>query len=359
MSLPAISEYTRYGNGAVRAYSDWDEPYYLEVTTTVGEAPVSDLFTLQDGVPLPFHPSQYFYPHNVLDVVIGKIFHVLSLSPIELGLLLDLIIFPLAYVVFFYFFSRYTRDSLTAHGGVVACLCIPYLAIISQYIHLPGVWFENIISAKFDVWPCAPVLRGVYTQVSYPLFGLALLFGLRHNEKTFQRDLVISGLFSGLLIYVYFFSWVSVSCLISLSLIAKGIASITSGSSKREVITPLMRYLISNMILVAPAITLIIVLPATNLLNIDKELLNYWYFSPESFFLLLILAGFRLYSKTQPLKRIAEIAMLILISEFLLMNSQAFLGKFVTPFELFHFTVANCFKCSGFSSFSSLFQIKY
>lgn len=203
--LPQLASFLLSGGVSPRAFSDWDEPLYLTVLNAVGRDPLA-LFRGQfpTGIELPLG---FPYPHALIDVVVGALTNPLSLSPLELGLIFDAVLIPLAFFALRATFRHLSARPFVPELAATLILTVPWLLPLSRLLVplFPSLNSGGIILAPYSFYPCPPVLRGVYTQLSYAFFPWVLTLLLRGRTQ----DRVAAGILTGALLYIYLFSWIT------------------------------------------------------------------------------------------------------------------------------------------------------
>lgn len=226
---------------------------------------------------------------------------------------------------------------------------LPWFFSIDAYSPLPEFKLGSFLYQPIFGYPCLPILRSIYIQAGYPLFALALFFlscSMKDHEVS-KTQAKYAGMIAGSLFYIYFFSWGAISCLAFFFIVLLLISSLNSTNELyvRNFESSAFTFLLWNLITALPA--LIYLLYSFSKENIAHDgfsmiLPQYFnkvfYFSPFTFIFILIFA-FLYFKSTNPTKNLKELFLLaiaILFSELILMNSQSVLGKLITPY---HFLV--------------------
>ncbi|MCB0323069.1 MAG: hypothetical protein KDD69_05825 [Bdellovibrionales bacterium] len=351
LTLPGLVELFRSGGASPRIFSDWDEPYYLPGLRKAGSIAVSSFLSFDDGVPTGYRELQTVIPHTLTDVVLGNLYAFLSLPPEWFITLLDLAFVPISFLLFTALFRALGAALRISQVGAAVLLVLPWLAYLPQYFQIPLDFPLTVERLSHRLYPCQPVLRGFYTQASYPLFALSLLLLVR--APTSRRPVLLylgAGITGGLLIYTYFFAWGAFAAVAGLWLLRR--VMVPERLSRR-------RYLLGSVLLFAS--DFIVALPALRLV-VPKDLLNpsttninqavaagaasqaaanqplsfhdFWYFGPE-LFLLAVALGALLWSgqRTLPSRPFLELGLIALLSEFVLLNLQPLLGIYLSPYH--------------------------
>ncbi len=339
LNLPALIEFARTGGLSPWIFSDWDEPIYLPHALRAGAISFADWFEIENGAPRAFVLMGSRAPQIVQDLIVGKIALLLHLTSIELGVALDLLLVPIAFLVFVKVFRLLAASDQIAEVGCVVFLAFPLLFDIGQYLNIPLPWFQNIITGSKGSYPCVPILRGMYTQLSYPIVGLSLGAMFLYLTRSPERHLmlVLSGLFSGMLIYFYFFAWPAITALLFIFLLILLISSrIQSLKTQTRIsgFAPVI-YLAANMFVALPGVWLLLshgmLAPSDSnpVIRFDT-----WYFPPEVFVLLVILLLIFLRS-VRDRKQGLDLALLCscLLAELILLNSQTATQRILAPYH--------------------------
>lgn len=210
LNISSIYDYKRSGGASFRSFSEADELIYLPQALNTANGKTANAFYFEHSNEAPTSLA-FNRPTMFLEFGIGFLAKFFNLSPVEIGLVLDLICAFAAYLVFIFFFRLIAGCRLIAELGVFITLLIPWTFAIDQYFNIPIWWTEFLISSPIGQNGNVPILRGISTQISYPIWGCVLYATLcaisnpGHREKWTR----IAGVLSGILIYVYFFAWLS------------------------------------------------------------------------------------------------------------------------------------------------------
>ena len=204
------------GPSSPSLFSDFDEPFYFILARQIGAAPLLETLRAIPALPDSVTYRKVFYPHSFMDIPLGKILFYSGMPLTVFGLILDLLLPIFAYYLFVKFFRELDVNRWAAECAAIGVLAFSYLAAVTYYLHIP-VHLGFIESIPSGISDCVPILRGIYTQLSIPLFALGLLLTAKafKTEPTKALRLFVSaGLCAGLSIYVYFYCWMALSGLI-------------------------------------------------------------------------------------------------------------------------------------------------
>lgn len=339
LSFPQIAEYYNSEGHSKNVFNDPDEMFYLRAAIDNGKflpleavykehSKPQDLLSLLNGS----RPEHTFVPFTL-----GMIARAFRLGPAELGLLLDLLFVTVAYLVFAFFFKELCDYTLTSELAAVVFLALPWLFSANNYLHLNLTKFIPASSPLYVSHTTLPVLEAIGSQISYPIFALALLLLIRAFHRSNNKTLLfLSGVSGGLLIYCYFFAW---ACFVSIGIImicleCRGKASSPVFDIITFVARDLLFFCVAILLISMPGIIQIFsLMKKDTALTLQGEIYrNLWYFSLEwsliLAFLLYYYSHFSLVEKAQ--LRIGLIVACI-ISEFMLMNLQPLLKISLQP----------------------------
>ena len=276
-------------------------------------------------------------PHALIDLL-GALGLKLGITPIIFGFFLDLFCAALSFYIFVLIFRLLARDLISAEIGAFFSLVLPWKLSIDQYLnfHLQKI-FPHLINAPVGYTACLPILRGFYTQLSYPVYGLAIYFALKTCLDLVDRksNLIFAAIATGLLIYLYFFSWLAVS-LVCFSMICITLCrDWRAGITSLQNVTRLLGTFIFAHLCTA-SFGLYVLLAGHGARRDWKfiELKQYWYFSSEVMIcaLLAIFLAF-VFRRQRLLTTTFMLFATIYVSQLLLMNTQPLLGKVLSPFR--------------------------
>lgn len=321
--------------------NDWDESYYLAYAIKVGSHSLSDFFKLKNGNLLAFEPSNYFYPHNILDALIGKLSFILNLTPAQLGIGLDYLCFLLAYFTVYYLFLQFQLQSTTAESATICTLCFPFLWItIPNWLALlMGATNKFLALISYHPWPALPIQRAIYTQVSYPLFALALALSLRGIFRRDTRKFLWGALATSLLVYAYFFAWIAAIIVLAISSLSFAIFA-SRGKTYRLPARDYFLYILVLGLVALPAILAVHLLSLHNQLEIDANYLRVFGVSASSIaaFIATIIT-IRSWKSDASATNLAKFGFVLVATDFLALNIQGIVQIFIAPYHVATFYV--------------------
>lgn len=330
--------------------SDWDEAYYFPLPFEMYHISWGSFLRRMDGRFEVYNLLNSSLPHAVSDIIVGKLAVLIGFSPAGLGIALDFICFLLSFLILLGMFEELLSSSLKAFAASLAMLLLPWLASLSSFIYWRAGLPERVTVVSHYFFPSQPVFRGIYTQLSYPLFLFVLSIFLRafFRKEMSNRTAVGGGILAGLLVYLYFFAWIALTTLVFICIILQclpvrgreswlkplGLAAIFAASSFFTAAYGLTA-LAGGGRLFKPG-------PADSLLNgLTFDYSRYYFFSPIMFVMLagVTVVSIRLYRTGDHRRYVpALLVAAAIISEFLLMNLQPLLNAWITPyhFSLFY-----------------------
>lgn len=154
-------------------------------------------------------------PNQWLNYILGHLQFALALNMFELGLSLDVLSLLLSMV----FLLNLIR--MSGSSGPPVALAIVFALVLPKTMSIPfdvmfGPWGVKIVSAMPSAYRDVPVLRGIYTQLSF-VFVLAISFLYFRSLFVRSRDrsnAILIGALAGLTYYFYFFAWACLLCTI-------------------------------------------------------------------------------------------------------------------------------------------------
>jgi len=340
LSFPQFIAYVNSNGYSQDAFHDSDEAFYFRGALDLGNSTSKhavyfehdqrhDLFSLFSHS----RPDQGIVPY-----LIGSIGHHLGLRGIEVGLLLDLILPPMAYIAFVLFFSTICTHRFTAELSALFLLVFPWTLSINNFIHFDLTDFLPLGSPAFMSHSTLPVLEGISSQVSYPIFGMSLFFFLRlFRSNTSIVDWILAGGFSGLLLYCYFFCWLSFLSIVGIFVCLTTIVHPSEPFSlrKKRRLSQVISFGLSHLVVVLPGIAQIAAVgQAENSVYLaHKNLLgSIWYFSLEWFLCLVVLfIVYKLGNPKRHTRTLLGLGISCIVSEFMLFNIQPLIGFPLNP----------------------------
>jgi hypothetical protein len=202
-------------------FSDWDEPYYLPQPYQSADISFEEFIHIEEGNLAIFSNPKIKLPHYVLDVVVGKISTALGLSPVNLGIVLDLVCCFLGYILFLQILGIICGNSRYNDLGAIVGVAFPWLFSLEELF--PGsfsIGSYTFFTSSHIGFPSNPLQRALFTQISVigflTVLSLGLSLGTRNHSRTkFYALLTATSLITGALLYAYFFAWLSAACVLA------------------------------------------------------------------------------------------------------------------------------------------------
>lgn len=331
INLPALNLYISGDRHDLDLLSDDDEPIYLTRPFLVAENRSLYGFyheyanakqSLADNSP------QYNY---WVDRFVGQLGLALALSPLELGLLLDLLLCLITFPITASLARLLGASSIRAYIAAAIFLGLPHL--FSPY----GLGLNITLNIPHIIDPgnlapsSLPIQRGVYTQISLPFFisSITVLFSaLRKNSMSL---LILSALLSAICAHIYFFAWGSILCIATLIFLFTLL--FRPFRYFKKTLQFFGTYLVVHTGLAYPALSLMS--RSSSKLELDRlDLSSFTYVSTFVLLVLALMAILQIRSGFLSHLRSSSVYLLILvclISELILMNSQSILNQFIAP----------------------------
>ncbi len=332
--------------------SDWDEAYYLALPYEASNVPLEALFSFEHGRLRAYNLLRSSLPHALSDAVVGKLAKIAALNPAQFGTLLDLIFFFASFLLLMKLFGLFNQKRRGNIGATLVSLLAPWLASISAYFSWRAGLPDYITVVSHQFFPSPPVFRGIYTQISQPLFFLSLWLLLREivPKRLDLRWLGLSGFLAGLLIYLYFFAWLSLLAVAALMLsLDFCLTRHRLATSLRMFATRLGVFILPSLAAASFGLTALlsngtIYAPGPDKSLAQENLLNfsgYYFFSPLLGLALIVFCALAFRFRHAQNRQTYTLLLIIssaLLAEFLLMNLQPLLNAWVTPyhFSLFY-----------------------
>lgn len=338
VNLPSFFEFQRLGGFSPNSFSDVDEVSYLPQALNTGRRLPDSSGYLEHARPASLPSLLLQRPNAVTDYIVGYLGNVAGLTAIELGFVLDIFCCFFCLISFTLLFRQVVGSSLAAEVAALFTLLFPTFLSVNSLIHfqLPLSWLENFVSPKYHKHWQPPMMRGVYTQVSYVGFALVLsrvLRGLRTELSVVSW--VISGALSGLLFYIYFFGWGSALALAGLLVFFRIFYLAYLGESYKilYLLKSGLCFLFGHLLAGGLGFWIVATQKIEGVVS-AREISTYWFFAPESFALLLILALILIYNlKLRRFPYFLYLAFSCVVAEFILMNLQPLLGQAIAPYH--------------------------
>lgn len=339
VSSSGIVAYILSDGSSPTVFSDWDEPYYLALMRDASRLAFKDAFAISEYtfglyslVPEPL-------PHATIDFLLGKLWRMCDISLVQFALLLDLACSILSFLVARKLFRQLGIASSLAELAAFVCIATPWLAALQNY--LPGVEIPGVSFRSHNLFPSPPAMRAVHTQISFLAFLWVLipLIKFLQAEKPTLWVSLKTGAYGGILIYFYFFAWGAFMGLAGAALLAQW--ALRGGRLfLRTIFLNLLALSLSSLIVAGPGLLAISSREAAlsdRALNlaINSDISSVWFFSPSMFLfmcLLLVLCA-RSQSRGDPRYHLHLLSFSCILAEFLLMNLQPLLNRWIAPYH--------------------------
>jgi|GEM_PF-4923367 len=343
-SLPSIIDYFISNGWSHFVFADWDEPFYLLHHLLIGRASLADLTDTSGLRDLPpaLKPMLTLSPHVAVDIIFGRIHNFLGLKTTTITVYLDLITVWASYVLFTWALRQICKKRIVAETASIALLTLPSLSGVDSLIQISWPSSSHFISTPFIDYVCPPVIRAVYTQLSYPLFALALFFLFRGLSQSpwDTKDARRAGIVTGSTIYIYFFAWGSLAPMLILTAFflylwerfathEKPVASFRPWISA---------FLLPFSLISLPGILVFALNPARNELVLPESLTGYWNLQLGVVLTSVAIAIYLgKFVRTKHTALLCAWGLACYFSEIPLTNLQPLLGKLLTPYHFVSF----------------------
>ena len=203
-----------WGLSSPLLFSEWDEPYYFSFARRGGVQLIPSLFSgnfldlskaassITAGIP-------HFFAGALLQIP-AVLFEIPATT---YGLFGDLVFSFLSFYLAVLLFEALTAQCAAALAASIAFLALPPFAGYVPHLELP-LQDLGITTLAYSGYPCVSVLRGPFTQLSYPFFIFSLLALIKGIKTDSYRAFFLSGIAASLGIYTYFFSWITLLILV-------------------------------------------------------------------------------------------------------------------------------------------------
>ena len=351
LNASSLVELTRFGIDSPLLLTNWDEFHYLSHPYNVFDGQPRESFYRDDPKLPAVYSNSIVEPAGVLDILVGAFAVKTGLKPCQLGLLLDLLAPFFAFFLYRRLFLRFRFGSPGAEALAAIFLTLPIGGmLLSIFQPALGAWGPGgkFVTASTGDVDGFSILRSVYTQFSMIGFAWALdaLCAVLQAETPRLRDWVRLGVSSGLLIYLYFFSWGAIiaiggfSVLIDAAVNRRGLSWLSAAACG----------LGAHLLIAAPGL-LILAHNDTPVIS-DPEIGRYWFVPLE---IIPWLLGALLVVRRAPSSRkLAPILFLAAILSYpLLMNLQPLTAKGIAPYR---FSNLYLFPLAGITAVISALQ---
>lgn len=339
LNLSYIFEYFDSDGFSHLLFSDWDEPVYLGMLKEMSSHNLSILLDFSKGIPVEY-PLPFFYPHVAVDLFLSRIIYLFNLTPIDIGLGLDLVCSFLGFIIFSKFFGLFTAKTSLAQLIAIGFLCFPGSLNIGESLGLDYQLSKSIAAAAPHTYICLTILRSAYTQLGLLAFGLNLIWFINYLQSPSSRicRLGFLGFSVGLTIYLYFFVWGALMGLCCLVLTCRLLPHNLAILTRLLIMAKEIALFVSCSFMAAgPGLYLSTLSTTKELLALPPELQGYWYF-PFDILLLFLLTLVLFFSGSSNQKKMLCLIIMTscLLAELILNNIQTVLGQLLTPY---HFTI--------------------
>ncbi|MCB0337309.1 MAG: hypothetical protein KDD62_13420, partial [Bdellovibrionales bacterium] len=310
---------------------DADELFYLRAAWDSGYFRPHESIYFEAFRTLPLNELLFHWrpDQGILPFLIGTIARVLNLNPIQIGFVLDLFVPVVSFFFAVKFFDLVLGSQPRALLATILFLCFPWAFALDNYLKFSDLLPFGISALPFVGHSTIPMLEGVESQVSYPLFAAALYFLARALTQGRRLNFIVLGILSGGLAYCYFFAWAFMGAL--------GFFSLLIGSRESRV-QALLFFGLSQTLASSIALWQIGSVVGNESVFLTKAvtLSQMWYLSVPNV-IVALLASFSLRNKTSDAIRLLTILFIAAtVAEHVLMNVQPF---FAIPLEPIFFSV--------------------
>jgi len=310
-----------------------DEISYLNHSISIAEQRSPDRYYLENDKTVPFKELLFSYRGSLVDYTFGSLPRLLNLSTPAYGLALDLFFSLLSFYCFYLFFYELYRDRFLATFNTTVALIAPQFLCLETYFHFKFPNLTHFVSSPIGMVSGLPIQRALYTQVSYPLFALAMFYCIRGLKKDQSINFLYSGILSGLLIFVYFFAWGSSLLLIGLiSFVIPILCQRPKLNLSKLLFRPIL-FILGSLIFSVPGMFILKSGGEGTVLKFDA-ISQYFYLPGVVSVLLFATLTANLLFNLKPIyKLIYAILSCCFISQIALMNLQPLLGSFLAPYR--------------------------
>jgi hypothetical protein len=219
LTIPQIINLIIDGLNSPRVFNSEDLAYYYLYIKNFHELPVSEIihntFNTVDSTSLKF-----IYPHYLTLYFLSLIVNFTGITLSVLAVLLDIFCSLICYILFSKIFNNWINDKKISE--LVAIILLGGSFIGNFFFALESNFnfliFNNyqLISTNFGVnYHNLPILRDIFTQISYVAFGVFLVYLSKYRLNPSISNLIKLTIGSSLLIYIYFYPWV-ISAILSI-----------------------------------------------------------------------------------------------------------------------------------------------
>jgi hypothetical protein len=202
---------------SLQQFTDIDEPYYFSRALSIGAGKPLEFYYLEERT-----KQIDLVEHIVHDLrgapefFLGAIANKLRLDAPTFGLVLDLIISPIAFICWGYFFGALLGNLRIGLLVSAVTMVLPwvfslgsYVSLHSEFLERTGFYSDYFTVESLSRFPAVPLLRGISTQLTYPLVGLSLWLILlcSKGEKAQTNRVILAGVCTSALLYIYIFAF--------------------------------------------------------------------------------------------------------------------------------------------------------
>lgn len=305
-------------------FQDWDEPFYYSMMRDFGALSWSSLVENFPDMPLDFPYFTRFYAHSIVDFIGGFFVNSLNLSPATLLLGLDFVCIAAALFAYEHFFRVIGVHRAHARISALLSVTLPYCPSV-----LEG-WAKHYLPAlptfEMGVFPSLPAMRGMYLQTVLPVFLLALSRFIEFVSGNRARvDGLLFGLLSGLLLYWYFFAWLTFGFLGAMF----GLVALVTGSAKFK---DLVKFGIAHVIVIVPGMILTLGMPSAMNMTVDEQK-GYEAWLAVDYLSVMLLVWLLLAGRKYVGSLANRTYLVLLTSEFLLANLEWLTQRMILPYH--------------------------
>ncbi len=322
-------------------FSDWDEPYYLSLLKAAGSIPFNEAFQFEHGTFQLFHLRNEPLPHALLDFVFGKLLSVISLSPTLLAVLLDYLCVLAAMFTTIRICRLFQVNDRECFLLTTVSLVLPWLSSLQNIF--PWDHFGSVSFLAHTFYPTTPVLRAIYTQVSFVVFLYTIekLLEFLVCRHSYWRAATL-GFLIGISLYLYFFAWGVLFAVTGCATLLLFVFTVDRVHRLQIFLQSLLLFTTASIISLPGVLALLgsgsVYRPGPQIdQEIARSILDFsstWFIAP----LYLIILFYSLYKIKQASKiersiLLPLIVVAAILAELVLMNLQPLLGRWMVPYH--------------------------
>lgn len=336
LAFPTLLESFYYETPSGLAFNDGDESVYLALPHAIASAKPANSFYSELDSERSYLELLSELPSAPLDLALGVIARMLGLTPAEFGALLDFVVTAFSYFLFAHFFCFHCSSKVLAETASAMLLGAPWLLSPYHLTFIDYSQFESFYSPLVFSHTAVATLRGIHTQISYPLFASTLFFLACFARGTRDRGTSVAlGCLLGLLSYTYVFAWLSALSIVGFTFLLLLVLERRNERDFGATFRAMLLVILLQMCLAAPS--LFLASRASELFSnsgFATPLLSevgYFSFEIAGVFLIAILLCKLLETGSPEAKLTLLLIAATSAAEFPLMNLQAFTGRFIVP----------------------------